>query len=173
MSLALEGRPWVHLVSTGGQPWVLRALGPPEGAPWKHRGTTLDPQGRREDLSGRQWDPSGRQWEHLRSTVGPAWIPGGTWGTHGSTLRSPGDHVGAPGADRSAPGSGRGVTMDSGGGTGGIRVCSLRSWRWPGADRVRTGSGPGREGGRGGREGPNRKSSTFCRNAKICTFSNF
>ncbi len=57
--------------------------------------------------------------------------------------------------------------MDSGGGTGGIRVCSLRSWRWPGADRVRTEPGPGREGGRGAREGPNRKNNIFAKMLKV------
>ena len=88
------------LVSTGAQPWILRGPWCPRGAPWKHRRTTLDPQGRRGDLSGRQWDPSGRQWEHLRSIGGAPWI---RWGAMGR----PRDHraiaVAPPGGPRGTP----------------------------------------------------------------------
>ena len=97
ISLELEGRPWVHPVSIGGQPWVLRGPWCPRGstleAPWDFLGPPRGDARTSVGASGTPVDASGY-------TFGAPWgylgAPGGTWGAHGTTLRSPWCHLGAP-----------------------------------------------------------------------------
>ena len=117
--------PWDRRGSTGGQPWVLRALLGPRGstleAPQDYTGSPGDTRGPQRTPVGHQWVPVGTPWEHRGTTseslrghgapTGSPWVHrGATWGSQvgpeGPPER-PWGHHGSPGGAPVGSGSAR------------------------------------------------------------------